>query len=294
MENEKEACCSKTKSRLEAISENSIDDGNIQVVDNIIGKHIRKSLQDKAKSMHITVKFLYSSDLDGWYDDKSRTMYLALDHAIQSPILKCFERELNVNKLQILHKESPIDAKRTTSVKKSLTSRSLICIFAVICIAGLIYGAFSADNYGCIMRNIVFGLQAILLLLIIIEIVTYKDFDYPIVLKKKEDASTPLLGTINNCGGMMDFDRIDPSSGWGVYRNYLAFWGLPIIFLGSYLAKETNTHTWRKKSYKVLGQINTSWREIYHFYIIRYGSLFVIIMLIWAGYSIGTWLNIWN
>ena len=285
---------SKTKQRLDAIKRNIVDNDDLEVVDNLISKTLRMHLERKAKRLNIKLQFLYASDLDGWYDDKSRIMFLSLDHAVLSPISDCFERELNYNKLQIIHTESAIRPESAKSDFKIMVGQILLCLLGISCVAGLIFVlfAFNVSNETIFITGVCF--MALFSLLTVIELFTYKKYDYPVVLKKKEDSFAPILGTINNCGGIMDFDRMDIDSGWGIYHNYLAVFGLPLFFNGSFLAEEVNTHTWRRKSYRVLGQLKTSWREVYHFYIVHYGTLSLLILIVWGFYHIGIWLNFWD
>lgn len=287
-------CCAKTKQRLDSIKRNLIDAEDFGVVDNLISRQVRMYLEKKAKSLNIKLQFLYASDLDGWYDDKSRTMFLSLDHAALSPISECFARELNDNKLQIIHTESAIRPESAKSDFKKMVGQILLCLLGISCVAGLIYVLFAFNGSSETKFIVGVGIMVVFSLLTVIELFTYKEYDYPVVLKKKEDSFDPILGTINNCGGIMDFDRVDINTGWGVYHNYLAFFGLPLFFNGSFLAQEVETHTWRRKSYKVLGQIKTSWREVYHFYIVRYGTLALLALIVWGFYLLGIWLNFWS
>lgn len=289
-----ESCCTKTKQRLDSIRKNIIDVDDLDIVDSLVSKQVRIYLERKAKSLNIKLQFLYASDLDGWYDDKSRTMFLSLDHAALSPISECFERELNDNKLQIVHTESAIRPESAKSDMKLLVRQLSFCLLGISCVAGLIYVLFAFNDSNEVMFIIGVGVMVIFSLLVVVELFTYREFERPVVLKKKEDAFDPILGTINFCGGIMDFDRMDLNSGWGIYNNYLAFWGIPLIFCGSFLAKEVETHTWRRKSYKVLGQIKTSWRDAYHFYIVRYGTLALFALIVLGIYHLGIWLNFWN
>lgn len=287
-------CCSKTKQRLDSIKRNIVDDDNLEVVDNLISRNVRMYLERKAKRLNIKLQFLYASDLDGWYDDKNRTLFLSLDHAVLSPITDCFERELNYNKLQIIHTESAIRPESAKSDLKLIVGQILLCLLSISCVAGLIFVLFTFKSPSEAMFITGVCFLALFSLLTVIELFTYKEYNHPVVLKKKEDSFAPILGTINNCGGIMDFDRMDINSGWGIYHNYFAIFGLPLFFNGSFLAEEVDTHTWRRKRYRVFGQIKTSWREVYHFYIVHYGSLVLLGLIVWGFYHIGVWLKFWN
>lgn len=134
----------------------------------------------------------------------------------------------------------------------------------------------------------------LIVLLFLIELCIYNEPEYPLQIKDKEDFSEPLLGTTNNCGGMMCLERVDIKTGWGVYSNYLAFFGIPIIFLGTYLAQEIGTGTWRQRSYKILCQVKTPIREIYHFYIMKIGGLIVFVSILYGIYWLGTKIGFWS
>lgn len=51
------------------------------VLDHSIGKKMRKSLSRIAKMMGADIIYLHSADSNGWYDEKTNTIYLALDSA---------------------------------------------------------------------------------------------------------------------------------------------------------------------------------------------------------------------
>ena len=51
------------------------------VLDHSIGKKMRKSLARIAKMMGADIVYLHSADSNGWYDEKTNTIYLALDSA---------------------------------------------------------------------------------------------------------------------------------------------------------------------------------------------------------------------
>ena len=51
------------------------------VLDHSIGKKMRKSLSRIAKMMGADIVYLHSADSNGWYDEKTNTIYLALDSA---------------------------------------------------------------------------------------------------------------------------------------------------------------------------------------------------------------------
>lgn len=168
--------------------------------------------------------------------------------------------------------------------------RSIIFFLVVICavnIIALIYEWYD-DTLGCIYIN---G-WASTITLYIIELFAYHDSKIT-TLKKEEETSEPVLGTMNMCGGIMDFESIDLNTGLGIYANYIAFWGIPIIFIGRFLAKEVSTDSWREKRYKVYCQINTPIREIYHFYITRIGGIVTTLSVIAGIIALGSYIGLW-
>lgn len=285
MEENNIVCCPKTKARLEAIKRNEVE--GLEVVDNIIGKSVRKNMENQCKKYNIKLQFLYASDIDGWYDDKTRIMYIALDHAVKVPATICFERELRDNTLQVRPTENALADLKSTLVKCLIT---IACVFA----AAILLAIALSDEYDFgYLPYVGFALWILLSLLGVLEFFVYDESQLPIKLEKKEDSLSPILGTMNNCGGMMSFSRIDLKSGFGIYYNYIAILGFPIIFVGTYLAKEVETHTWRKKSYKVLGKIHTPWREIYHFYVQYYGFVAFVCLVIYGIWKLGTVIGFW-
>lgn len=285
MEENKTVCCPKTRVRLEAIKRNEVE--GLEVVDNIIGKSVRKNMENQCKKYNIKLQFLYASDIDGWFDDKTRIMYIALDHAVKVPATICFERELRDNTLQVRPTEKALPSLKKTLMQALIT---IICVFA----AAILLAIALSDEYEFgYLPYVGFALWILLSVLGVLEFFIYDESQLPIKLKKKEGSLSPVLGTMNNCGGIMSFSRIDLNSGFGIYYNYIAILGLPIIFVGTYLAKEVETHTWRRKSYKVLGQIYTPWREIYHFYILSYGTLAFICLVVYGIWKLGTVIGFW-
>lgn len=285
MEKSKIVCCTKTMARLESIERNKVED--IEVVDNIIGKSVRKNMENQSKKYNFKLQFIYASDIDGWYDNKARIMYIALDHAVKVPATICFERELRDNTLQVRPNENIVADLNNALVKFLIT---IVCVFVIAILLAI---ALSDEYEFGNLSYVGFALWILLSLLGVFEFFIYDDSQLPIKLKKKEDSLSPVLGTTNNCGGIMSFSRIDLKSGFGIYYNYIAILGLPVIFVGTYLAKEIETHTWRRKSYKVLGQIYTPWREIYHFYILSYGTLAFICLVIYGIWKLGTVIGFW-
>lgn len=282
---ENQEMCEKTLSRLESVRKNTVDD--YSVVDALIGSGIRRSIVNKGKRYSFQIQFLYASDLDGWYDDKSRTMYLALDHAIFHPVNDCLEREIKKYKLNV---ENVSDAKQDLI---KVFRFFVLIMFFIFTAAFVVYWLSTSESMDTALY-VGFGLWCVIAFLFIMEFFWYEPDLLHTELKKEEDSFDPVLGTINNCGGIMVLDRIDLKTGWGIYRNYVAFMGLPIIFHGSFLAKEVETGTWRRKSYKVLGQIKTSAREIYHLYILSYGGIATVALVVFFIYRLGAWFNFWN
>lgn len=286
MDREDKVMCDKTLNRKDSVEKNTVD--NMTVVDALISKSTRRNIEATAKKYGFKIQFLYSSDLDGWYDDISKTMYLALDHAMKRSVMVCFNREIKENHLQCVR------AINTKGDFVQMLRILALCLFLTFIAAFVIYMIFASQAPSETASYIGIGGLVAIVLLFIIELFIYRNSDRPLQVKKKEDSVDPMLGTVNNIGGMMERDRIDINSGWGVYYNYLAFWGVPIIFLGTYLAQEVETGTWRKRSYKVLCQVKTPIREIYHFYIMRYGGLIFTISIFCGVYWFGTWMEWWS
>ena len=62
--------------RAELVNQNTVDDN---VADIIMGKGVRKTLQKIADMMGVKLVFLQTADTNGWFDQKSNTIYVALD-----------------------------------------------------------------------------------------------------------------------------------------------------------------------------------------------------------------------
>ena len=84
----------RTQKELEEdAKKNHVDD--VSVVDNIIGKKLRKSLERIAKMMGTKIVYLYTDvDNNGWYDEKSNTVYLTLDSSIMEGVQFIFGHEM--------------------------------------------------------------------------------------------------------------------------------------------------------------------------------------------------------
>ena len=79
--------------RAADVEKNKVDD--MKVVDNIIGQKTRKTLEKLAKMMGANVQWLYSDkNANGWFDDKTNTIYLTLDSSITEGVQFIFGHEM--------------------------------------------------------------------------------------------------------------------------------------------------------------------------------------------------------
>lgn len=79
--------------RAADVEKNKVDD--IKVVDNIVGKKTRKTLEKLAKMMGANVQWQYSDkNANGWFDDKTNTIYLTLDSSITEGVQFIFGHEM--------------------------------------------------------------------------------------------------------------------------------------------------------------------------------------------------------
>ena len=68
---------------------------DMKVVDNIVGKKTRKTLEKLAKMMGANVQWQYSDkNANGWFDDKTNTIYLTLDSSITEGVQFIFGHEM--------------------------------------------------------------------------------------------------------------------------------------------------------------------------------------------------------
>lgn len=75
------------------IEKNKVDD--IKVVDNIVGKKTRKTLEKIAKIMGANIQWLYSNkQFNGRFDEKTNTIYLTLDSSITEGVQFIFGHEM--------------------------------------------------------------------------------------------------------------------------------------------------------------------------------------------------------
>lgn len=82
-----------TSERAADVEKNKVDDMN--VVDNIIGQKTRKTLEKLAKMMGANVQWQYSDkNANGWFDDKTNTIYLTLDSSITEGVQFIFGHEM--------------------------------------------------------------------------------------------------------------------------------------------------------------------------------------------------------
>lgn len=82
-----------TAERAADVEKNKVDD--IKVVDNIVGKKTRKTLEKLAKMMGANVQWQYSDkNANGWFDDKTNTIYLTLDSSITEGVQFIFGHEM--------------------------------------------------------------------------------------------------------------------------------------------------------------------------------------------------------
>lgn len=83
----------KTAERAADVEKNKVDD--IKVVDNIVGQKTRKTLEKLAKMMGANVQWQYSDkNANGWFDDKTNTIYLTLDSSITEGVQFIFGHEM--------------------------------------------------------------------------------------------------------------------------------------------------------------------------------------------------------
>lgn len=75
------------------VEKNKVDD--IKVVDNIVGKKTRKTLEKIAKIMGANIQWLYSNkQFNGQFDEKTNTIYLTLDSSITEGVQFIFGHEM--------------------------------------------------------------------------------------------------------------------------------------------------------------------------------------------------------
>ena len=82
-----------TSERDADVERNKVDD--MKVVDNIVGQKTRKVLEKLAKMMGANVQWQYSDkNANGWFDDKTNTIYLTLDSSITEGVQFIFGHEM--------------------------------------------------------------------------------------------------------------------------------------------------------------------------------------------------------
>ena len=82
-----------TAERAADVEKNKVDD--MKVVDNIVGQKTRKTLERLAKMMGANVQWQYSDkNANGWFDDKTNTIYLTLDSSITEGVQFIFGHEM--------------------------------------------------------------------------------------------------------------------------------------------------------------------------------------------------------
>ena len=82
-----------TSERAADVEKNKVDD--MKVVDNIVGQKTRKTLEKLAKMMGANVQWQYSDkNANGWFDDKTNTIYLTLDSSITEGVQFIFGHEM--------------------------------------------------------------------------------------------------------------------------------------------------------------------------------------------------------
>ena len=82
-----------TAERTADVEKNKVDD--MKVVDNIVGQKTRKTLEKLAKMMGANVQWQYSDkNANGWFDDKTNTIYLTLDSSITEGVQFIFGHEM--------------------------------------------------------------------------------------------------------------------------------------------------------------------------------------------------------
>lgn len=82
-----------TSERAADVEKNKVDD--MKVVDNIVGEKTRKTLEKLAKMMGANVQWQYSDkNANGWFNDKTNTIYLTLDSSITEGVQFIFGHEM--------------------------------------------------------------------------------------------------------------------------------------------------------------------------------------------------------
>ena len=82
-----------TSERAADVEKNKVDD--MKVVDNIVGQKTRKTLEKLAKMMGASIQWQYSDkNANGWFDDKTNTIYLTLDSSITEGVQFIFGHEM--------------------------------------------------------------------------------------------------------------------------------------------------------------------------------------------------------
>ena len=82
-----------TAERAADVEKNKVDD--MKVVDNIVGEKTRNTLEKLAKMMGANVQWQYSDkNANGWFDDKTNTIYLTLDSSITEGVQFIFGHEM--------------------------------------------------------------------------------------------------------------------------------------------------------------------------------------------------------
>lgn len=82
-----------TSERAADVEKNNVDD--MKVVDNIVGEKTRKTLEKLAKMMGANVQWQYSDkNANGWFYDKTNTIYLTLDSSITEGVQFIFGHEM--------------------------------------------------------------------------------------------------------------------------------------------------------------------------------------------------------
>lgn len=82
-----------TAKRAADVEKNKVDD--MKVVDNIVGEKTRNTLEKLAKMMGANVQWQYSDkNANGWFDDKTNTIYLTLDSSITEGVQFIFGHEM--------------------------------------------------------------------------------------------------------------------------------------------------------------------------------------------------------
>ena len=79
--------------RADNVERNHVDD--VEVVDTIVGKKVRKALERIAKMMGAKIQWQYSDKTgNGWYDEATNTIYLTLDSSITEGVQFIFGHEM--------------------------------------------------------------------------------------------------------------------------------------------------------------------------------------------------------